>query len=399
MDADLTSTITSSLRPLTSEQVVGAVQVDAGDAHNIAARLPYECLLQVFSYLELENLGFCAQVCRSWNLAASEYHLWQDLDLSHVLPHRLRGSTKSSSLHCQVQRYSRKVVLQNPYYLSESDITALMLTLGHVTVCGEQYSLENDVPQESQLETLKIENYSRLDSCALSRSLSNDAMVTYNIHTLSFHGTHISSSVVRAICNSHSLRAKLTNFDLAFSSLESEAVYMIGDNLENLDRLSLSGNLAVCGTAVEYLLLRLGHVITDLDLRFIWGLESEWFVDYLTASTRGVKVLDIRGCEHFSKRNIRDMLAVSPNTKILNSVVLEDDTVEGYRQFVQLLASASIGDTADLPQSSAINIGKPRKSQQQVGAMMETIFGSYESSSSSASVASEDAADNFGILY
>ncbi|KAK9369212.1 hypothetical protein V1509DRAFT_515691 [Lipomyces kononenkoae] len=398
MDLGSTPTITSSLRCLASAKAVGRVQADAGEVHNIATRLPYECLLQVFSYLELDHLGICAQVCRSWNLTASDYNLWHDLELSDVLPRRLRGSTKTSFLHSQLQKCSRKVVVQNPYYLSDSDITTLMLTLGHVTVCGQQYSLENDVSQESPLETLNIENYSRLDCCALSRSLSNDAL-TYNIHTLSFHGTHISSSVVAAICNSHTLRAKLTNLDLAFSSLESHAVYMIADSLENLDRLSLSGNLAVCGAAVEYLLLRLGHVITDLDLRFIWGLEAAWLVGYLTTSTRGVKVLDIRGCEHFSKRNIRDMLAVSPNTKILNSVVLEDESVEGYRQFVQLLASASVvGHTGDLQPSSAIKIHRPRKSEQ-IGTMIKTVFGSYESSSSSASAASEDAEDDFGILY
>ncbi|KAK9329932.1 hypothetical protein V1520DRAFT_342027 [Lipomyces starkeyi] len=403
MDADLRYTITSSFSPLRPVQFARVEQLDSRDIHSTAVRLPYECLLQIFTYLELEYLGICAQVCRSWNLAASDYHLWQDLDLSGVLPRHLHGSPQTSFCHSQIQKHSKKVVVQNPYYLTESDITALVLTLGRVSACGEQYTSDNDIPQESPLEVLKIENYPKLNCSALSMSLSNDALLTYNIHTLSFHGTHISPSAVGAICSSPSLRVKLTDLDLGFSSLKSDAVYMIADNLENLDRLSLSGNLAVCGDAVEYLLMRLGHMITNLDLRFIWGLEASWFIEYFRTSTHGVKLLDIRGCEHFSKRSIRDMLAVSPDTKVVNSVVLEDDSVEGYRQFVQLLTSAStVDDAEDAPQSVAVDIKKSWNIEQ-IGGIMERTFGSYESSnsenSSSVSVASEDAEDDFGAFY
>ncbi|KAK9431176.1 hypothetical protein V1505DRAFT_420906 [Lipomyces doorenjongii] len=402
MDADLTYTITSSVSPLWPFQV-RVEQLDTRDTHSTVARLPYECLLQIFTYLELEYLGICAQVCRSWNLAASDYHLWQNLDLSGVLPRHLGGSAQTSFCHSQMQKHSKKVVVQNPYYLAESDITSLLLTLGQVSVRGEQFTSDNDTSQKSPLEVLKIENYPKLNCSALSMSLSNDALLTYNIRTLSFHGTHISPSAIGAICSSPSLRAKLKDLDLAFSSLKSDAVYMIADNLENLDRLSLSGNLAVCGDAVEYLLMRLGHTITNLDLRFIWGLEASWFIDYFRTSRHGVKLLDIRGCEHFSKRNIRDMLAVSPGTNVLNSVVLEDDSVEGYRQFVQLLASAStVDDAVDAPPSAPVNITKSWKLEQ-IGGIMESTFGSYESSnsesSSSVSVASEDAEDDFGAFY
>ncbi|KAK9318881.1 hypothetical protein V1517DRAFT_87959 [Lipomyces orientalis] len=402
MDRDVMTSTTISLELPMSMQFALAARQDSHNIHSIAMRLPYECLLQIFTYLELNNLGVCAQVCRSWNITASDYHLWRDIDLSGVLPRRLRGSAQTSFCHSQMQRYSKKVVVKNPYYLSGSDITALVRTLGNVSGCGEQQNSCNNSSQESPLEVLQIENYSQLNSAILSMSLSNDALLTYNIHTLSFHGTHIDSSVIGAICNSPSLRAKLTNIDLAFSASESEAVYMIANRLENLESLSLAGNLAVCSSAVEYLLLRLGHVITNLDLRFIWGLEASWFVDYFTASIHGVKVLDIRGCEHFSKRNVRDLLAVSPDTKILNSVVLEDDSVEGYRQFVQLLASASLVDDGEaIPQCAAINI-KEFPNNGQIGGITTGVFGSYESnaeSSSSASGESEDPGDYFDAFY
>ncbi|KAJ8103035.1 hypothetical protein POJ06DRAFT_246376 [Lipomyces tetrasporus] len=403
MDKDvMTSTASSSELPM-SEQFALAAWQNSHNIHSTAMRLPYECLLQIFTYMELDSLGVCAQVCRSWNITASDYHLWQDLNLSGILPRRLRGSAQTSFCHFQMQRYSKKVVVKNPYYLSGSDITTLVRTLGNVSRCGEQQNSGNKSSQESPLEVLQIENYSQLDCTALSMSLSNDDLLTYNIHTLSFHGTHIDSSVIGAICNSPSLRAKLTSMDLAFSGLESEAVYMIADRLENLYSLSLAGNLAVCSTAVEYLLLRLGHVITNLDLRFIWGLEASWFVDYFTASIHGVKVLDIRGCEHFNKRNVRDLLAVSPDTKILNSVVLEDDSVEGYRHFVQLLASASITDDGEpISQCAAINI-KQFPNNGQFGGITTGVFGSYESSNadstSSASGESEDAEDYFDAFY
>ncbi|XP_013411676.1 F-box/LRR-repeat protein 13-like isoform X1 [Lingula anatina] len=56
-----------------------------GDARDdISANMPRSVALKIFSYVDIDDLARCAQVCRSWKILTQSHSLWTRLDLSIV---------------------------------------------------------------------------------------------------------------------------------------------------------------------------------------------------------------------------------------------------------------------------------------------------------------------------
>ncbi|KAK9476253.1 hypothetical protein V1514DRAFT_311878 [Lipomyces japonicus] len=313
-----------------------------------ASRLPYECLVGIFNFLQPEHLAACAQVCRAWHSASSDSRLWTTIDLSHLRSYQLNGNAKTSSLHLMIQKFTKHLSIRNPHFLTGSDITCVLRTLAGVTgfsiedILNKNFVAINnfDAPRLPALKTFKLENYSRVNTRALALFLSVAGPALSHV---SFHGTHIDTTVIDSLTHNRVLCRSLKELNLAFTGISSHAVYLLSDHMSNLNNLMLSGNLAVAGHAIDYLLScsDMRHKLERLDLRFIWGLEAVWFIKYFTHRPNGLHTLDIRGCEHFTKKDLVGMTEISPATNVLNSIVLEDDSIEGYRKFVNLLAASS----------------------------------------------------------
>ncbi|KAK9466218.1 hypothetical protein V1512DRAFT_209290 [Lipomyces arxii] len=310
----------------------------ARDKHSAIAKLPYESLLQILTYMSYDGLAQCVRVCRLWSAVASDSSLWATVDLSKVRSKLFSDADVSSFICAQIVGNAKTIAVRNPYYLSGRDLSPLLSALGYAKR-----------PTRSQLQTLKLENYQGLDCNALSFCLASPS-IGHNLHTISLHGTHVDNTVIRALCQNKAICANLRQLDLSFCAIRSDNVRLIADTLQTLEGLSLSGNLAIEGEAIEYLLKKQGTHLSSLELRFIWGLHASWFVDYFNKSVEGgVKFLDIRGCEHFTRKDLRQLSGICPDAKVLSSVVLEDDSIEGYQQFLYMMATASIAD--DIPVS------------------------------------------------
>ena len=308
--------------------------------------------------------------------------LWSTVDISHFLPKQISSafalphcSDDMSSLYYSLQHHIRTLIVSNPHYLQGSDIACLLRSLSS-PVPVQEHDGEKSFEESKVVETavytnpefsmsssltntlhgpilteLRLENYPSISTASLAMFLQKTPA---KLKVLSLHGTQIPSSVVRSLKSNKRLCESLEELNMSFTSSTSDTVYLLADcDLRRLSSLHLAGNLSISGESIHHLLriLSEGFVfnnevkkanISRLDFRFIWGFEAYWFVDFFKRMDNKMEVLDIRGCEHFTKRDIANMLAVSPQTVVLNSVLLEDDTVEGYRRFVSLLTQPKL---------------------------------------------------------
>ena len=67
-----------------------------GDAYNLVQKrfvtiprdeislLPRKCAIEIFSYLDLIDLGRCAQVCRAWKVISGAPSLWSHVNFGGI---------------------------------------------------------------------------------------------------------------------------------------------------------------------------------------------------------------------------------------------------------------------------------------------------------------------------
>ncbi|KAK9473114.1 uncharacterized protein V1510DRAFT_415150 [Dipodascopsis tothii] len=308
--------------------------------------LPYECVLEILRHVPIDQVGRAAAVSRQWHEAAMDRRLWEHLELSHLLPRQLAagfeidGPGPAPTLCVQALQFARSLVISNPHYIQGTDVIDLLAVLASA--------------RGLVLDTFKLENCPYIPRTALGTFLKH---TTAPLRVLSFHGSHVQSGALRALAQNPALTSRLEVLNLSFTSSTDESVRQLtAAHLPRLRVLLVAGNLSVSGESVYYLLSWLAggnaHAawpsapaptlppapLTTLDLRFIWGIQACWVVEFLRSAAPTMQLLDIRGCEHFTKRDLDRMRAVAPAAAVRNSVLLEDDSIEGYRRFVSLLA-------------------------------------------------------------
>ena len=68
-------------------------------------QLPNEILVNIFTFLNIQDLGRCAQVCKRWHLVSQDEKAWLKVNLclnsisTNFIEHICQRGTKSLGLH------------------------------------------------------------------------------------------------------------------------------------------------------------------------------------------------------------------------------------------------------------------------------------------------------------
>lgn len=143
--------------------------------------LPDELLVQIFQFLELDDVLACERVCRRWKALAADDAIWRRIKIvciaqrAQVCPKTVR-IIKS---HCNVIRHLRmQYVLKYPFISSLISRCKNLLSL-EMIMCRIQVEIEEDLKQWPQLEKLNLKNSLLKSTRALLLPLDHFTELTF----------------------------------------------------------------------------------------------------------------------------------------------------------------------------------------------------------------------------
>jgi hypothetical protein len=287
--------------------------------------IPFEVIYEIFALLPLGDVISCRNVCKKWRIITQDLRLWCKIRLTELYPHQLKVLPRIG--------YFRRQLL----YVREFDAQPSLIVwkIHHLVDII-------DLIKSAPLVSFHLElPYWHIPADIATRMLIS---LPSSIIDLSLQGPFVvADSLIDLLAANGS---KLQRLTLSCTCLGDDVLVSIAQYCTSLKHLSLTKLYCITSSGMrDFLIFAMSPRLSSLKIDF-FSVDPAWIDHYImrqrAIGARQLEFLSIEGCDLFTLTDIMQLRRITNGKcSIIHSAVLEDNTLDAYRRFVDMMTRCS----------------------------------------------------------